>query len=188
MNIFSNLLQGDSTAWHDDPFTDSQSRTLTSSAYTLTYTIAGPIAAPLQLTAAADGPGWKTTLSAANSAALATGKYWWSAVLTSGSERITAGQGELTISVNLANAGANFDGRSLAEKALSDAESALANFRTSKGRTKKYTIGSRTMEFDSSAEILAEISYWRMRVNSEQAASQIAQGLGNPRKLHVRFG
>ena len=187
MNIFSELLQGDSAAWHDDPFTDAQSRTLTSATYTLTYIIAGPIAAPLSIIAASDGPGWKTTLSAANSATLAPGKYWWSAVLTAAGERITAGSGELIIDINLANAGANYDGRTTAEKALADAESALATFRTTRGRTKKYTIGMRTMEFDSAADILAEISFWRMKVNNEQAADKIAQGLGNPRKMFVRF-
>ena len=36
-------------------------------------------------------------------------------------------------------------------------------------------------------EILKEISYWKMCIGNDQAAAQIAQGLGNPRKLFVRF-
>lgn len=187
MNIFSSLQQGDSTTWLDDPVTDAQNRLLTSSAYTLTYTLAGPIAAPLAIIATANGNGWKTTLGTAASAGLVPGTYWWSAALTGSGERITLGTGEAQILANLASAGANYDGRSVAEIALADAEAALSTFRASHGRTRSYTIGTRNMQFESAADILVEINFWKIRVGNERSAQAIANGLGNPRKLFVRF-
>jgi len=187
MNIFSSLPKGDSAYWHDEPVSDSQGKSYDSGAYALAYILAGPIATPLTLTAVADGNGWKTTLTATDSASLVPGKYWWQAVLTRTGERVSAGQGELTITANLGAVTGTFDGRSIAEKALADAETALASFQASGGKIKRYTIGSRTMEFHALAELLQVISYWRARVLGEQGASQIAQGLGNPRKLFVRF-
>lgn len=187
MSIPASIRQGDSANWFDDPYTDASGKRYDSSAYTLTTIIAGPIPAPISLVATANGLGWKTALDTTTSATLVAGQYWWECVLTRTGERVTIGTGELQVLTNLALAGANYDGRTLAEKALSDAEAALANFRASHGRTKQYTIGSRTMQFDSAAEILQEISYWRIRVDNERSASLIAQGLGNPRKLFVRF-
>lgn len=180
-------MAGDSRTWHDDPVTDNNGRVLTSGSYTLTYYIAGlGLATPLALTAASDGPGWKTTITTAQSAVLPFGNYSWKASVAGSGERITVGEGELIIEQDFSTA-ANYDGRSVAEKALADAEAALATFRSTHGRTKKYTIGMRTMEFDTAGDILTEISFWRMRVANENAGNQIAQGLGNPRKMFVRF-
>ncbi|MDD5247824.1 MAG: hypothetical protein PHY45_02495, partial [Rhodocyclaceae bacterium] len=122
------------------------------------------------------------------SAGLTPGKYWWTAALTAAGERITAGRGELIIEADLADLTPPYDGRSQAEIALSDAETALASFKASGGKIKRYTIGSRTMEFQAITDIMQVVSYWRIKVSNEQSRRQIAQGLGDPRKLFVRFG
>ncbi|MDR3414209.1 MAG: hypothetical protein P4L87_25155 [Formivibrio sp.] len=172
MRIFSKLLQGDSAFWIDDALIDGNNRDLTSDLYTLSYVIAGPIAQPLTLTADPDGGGWKTTLTTTASAALVPGRYWWQAVLTSATERITVDSGELEIKQNIALAGASFDGRTPAEKALSDAEAALSQYKASGGRIKSYTIGTRTMTFEDGSAILAQISYWKIKVRTEQGRSR----------------
>lgn len=187
MNIFGTLPQGDSAVWLDDPVTDSQGVLYTSAGYALSYILAGPVAAPVTLIAVANATGWKTTLTPTVSATLPAGTYWWSAVLTAAGVRVTAGSGELTITQNLATITGTYDGRSAAERALADAEAALATFRSSQGRVKAYSIGSRHMQFQDDQQILAVISYWRAKVVSEGAASKIAQGLGNPRNLFTRF-
>jgi hypothetical protein len=187
MNIFSTLLQGDSAYWNDDPVTDSYGKRYDSGSYVLSYVIAGPLASPLTLTAVANGTGWTTTLTAAQSATLQPGTYWWQAVITASGVRVTAGSGEFTIETNLAQLSGAYNGSTMAEKALADAEQALATFQTSGGKIKKYTIGMRTTEYQTQADLMIVVNYWRMRVANEGAASQIAQGLGNPRKMFVRF-
>lgn len=182
--MLSTLTKGDSAQWDDDPWIIN-GKTYDSSAYTLKYVLRGP--AVLDLTAAANGQGWTTTLSTTNSATLTPGSYTWAAILTSASERITVATGALAVGNDILAAAAGYDGRSVAEIALADAEAALSTFRASRGRTKKYTIGSRSMEFDSAADILVEISYWRIKVRNENSLRDIADGLGNPRNLYVRF-
>lgn len=178
MKIPASLRQGDTAYWLDDPYTDGAGKTYASDVYALAYIIAGPITNPVSLTAAANGGGWRTTLDATAAGNLVAGKYWWEAVITGNGERVTIASGELAITVNLANAGANYDGRSLAEKALADAETALAQYKVSGGKIKSYTIGSRTMTFEDGSAILAQISYWKIKVRAEQ---------GKPRNLLARF-
>lgn len=182
--MLSTLTKGDSAQWDDVPWI-LNGKTCDSSAYTLKYSLRGPVT--LDLTAAVNGNGWRTTLGLTASATLAIGSYTWAAILSSATERITITSGMLSVSADISAAVAGFDGRSVAQIALSDAEAALSTFRASRGRTKKYTIGSRSMEFDTAADIIVEISYWRIKVRNERAASDIADGLGNPRSLYVRF-
>ncbi len=186
MNIFQAINIGDSAQWDDDAFTDDQGNAYDSASYTLKYELRGPGAA-LELTAVANGTGWRTNLTTTQSATLVVGKYWWAAVLTKTGVRVTAATGEINVLADIVAAGTAYDGRTQAEKALSDAETALAAFRASRGRVKKYTIGSRSMEFETVGDILTEISYWKMKVANEQTAASINNGLGNPRNLYVRF-
>jgi hypothetical protein len=187
VNIFSTLAQGDGSYWLDDPYTDANGVTYDSAGYQLAYTIAGPIDSPVSLAASANGPGWRTELTATVSAGLAAGLYWWQAVLTAPNVRLTIGSGELEIARSLASVTGRYDGRSLAERALADAEEALAKFQASGGRLKQYKIGGREMVFQDDSQILKVLSYWRMRVMRERNAAKIAQGLGDPRANYVRF-
>jgi hypothetical protein len=186
MNIPSEIIAGDSDSWKDGAWTDTDGTLYQSTGYTLTYALRGPSAA-VDLTATPDGTGWKTSLSTATSAGMTAGLWFWAAYITASGVRITAGQGELTVTANLQTATTGYDGRTQAEKALADAETALATFRSTAGRIKKYTIGSRTAEYETAAELLQVIQYWRGQVANEQNAKLIAQGLGNPRQMFVRF-
>lgn len=185
MNIFSQLQQGDSAYWNDDPFTDSNNVNYTSVGYSLTYELRGP--ASLTLNAVADGQGWRTTLNTTSSSTLTPGLYSWAAYIKATGVRITAGSGELTVSADLSAVSGVFDGRSAAEIALAAAESALATFKSTSGLVKSYTIGGRTMQFQDATQILGIISYWRGRVLNEQHTKSIKNGLGDPRRLLVRF-
>lgn len=185
MNIFGTIQQGDSAIW-DDTAQTIDNITYTSAGYTLKYELRGP-GSPLTLTAVSNGGGWRTTLLTTDSANLAPGKWWWAAMLSATGVRVTAGSGELIVTADIAAAVAAFDGRSIAEIALADAEAALASFTSSKGKVKKYTIGNRSMEFATVPEILDVIHYWKARVMTELSAKSVAQGLGDPRRLFVRF-
>jgi flagellar basal body P-ring protein FlgI len=122
------------------------------------------------------------------SAGLSAGVWFWAAILTATGERITVARGEISIAQDLAGVTSQtFDGRSTAEKSLSDAELALANLTASGKKTKKYTIGTRNAEYYTAAELIQAISYWRIKVANERAAKSISDGLGDPRTLMVRF-
>lgn len=185
MNIFGEIQQGDSATWDDDAVPIAGVN-YTSVAYTLKYELRGP-GSPLTLTATPKGNGWTTSLTTAQSAGLTPGKWWWAAFLSATGVRVTAGRGEFIASPDISAATGVFDGNTTAEAALKAAEAALASFTSSNGKIKKYTIGSRSMEFATVPEILEVISYWKARVATEQSSKSVAQGLGDPRRLFVRF-
>lgn len=156
-----------------------------SAGWTLTYSLRG--ASSIDLVASADGDAYRVQATAATTATWIPDKYSYAAVVAKDADRYTVGSGSLTIAADLTQAQAGYDSRSIAEKALADAEAALASYNASRGMVKKYTIGQRSMEFSTSSEILEIINYWRLRVANEGAAASIANGLGNPRRLRVRF-
>lgn len=187
MPIPANITAGDSATWTDSPFTAADGSRLDAGKYSLSYELRGA-GAPATLHAVASGQGWSTTLSTTVSAALTAGVWFWAAILTATGERITVARGEISVAQDIsAVTSTAFDGRSVAEKALSDAESALANLTTSGKKTKKYTIGTRQAEYYTAAELIQAISYWRIKVSNERAAKSISDGLGNPKNMMVRF-
>lgn len=187
MPIPANLTAGDSANWTDEPFTAADGTRLDSSKYALSYELRGA-GAPLTLNGVTSGQGWKTSITPAQSSLLAAGVWFWVAILTATNERITAARGEISIAQDLAAVtSSTFDGKSTAEKALADAEAALANLHASGKKTKKYTIGQRNAEYYTAPELIAAISYWRIRVANERSAKSIKDGLGDPKNLMVRF-
>jgi hypothetical protein len=186
MNIFDTLAAGDSAAWPDDQIELPDGRLVGSSAWSLKYYLRGP--STLDLTAAASGTGWATTLTTVQSAGLAAGLYAWTAIVAGGaSERITVGTGQLTITPDVTAQSAGVDPRSTAQRALAQCESAMATFNSTGGKVRKYTIGGREMEFQTIGDLMRLHAFWAARVMSEGASAAIAQGLGNPRNLFVRF-
>lgn len=185
MNIPNQLTAGDSLQWRDDALV-LNGRRYDSAGFALSYALRGPTQLTLQ--AQADGAGWMTVLTRAQSMTLAVGTYWWAALASSATERATLGAGQLQVLQDVSTLTADgYDGRTLAEKALADAEAALADLAGSGKRVKRYAIGDRNAEYYTAEELLVAINYWRLRVTNEQTAKGIANGTGNPRNLFVRF-
>jgi len=183
MNIFYVLTAGDSSDWYDAPHKHVQRNTsLTSGGWQLHYQLRGP--SQLTLTAAPEGDGWRTRITASQSAALEPGEYVVVAQLAKDDERLTIGRGKLTILRDPASITEAVDARSVAERALADCEAALASFKSSGGKIKSYTIGSRTTEFHSLTELMALRDMWQRKVNNERARKS---GRRNPRAVLVRF-
>lgn len=178
------LIAGDTLNFYVDvadyPSTDG---------WSLSYTLVPRNASSTRITinAVPEGSGYRVQVGQSVTAGWASGDYVWSSAVSKAGERYTVGQGSLVIAPDPTVLAPGFDGRSQAEKSLADAETALSTFKSTQGRVKKYTIGQRSMEFESAAEILQIISFWRLRVSSERAAQSIADGQGDPRNLFVRF-
>ena len=181
--IPTSFKQGDTPTWSDVPFVDGNGVEYDSTGYVLKYALAGPIAAPLVLTATQNGNSWQTTIAAQDSVNLTPGLYWWQAQLFVTAFQLTIAEGELTVEQNFALAGANFDNRTLAEKALSDSEAALAMFRASGGRLQAYTIGTTHIAFQSDRELLDVIAYWKKKVAIERSKAR----KGRDRHIMARF-
>jgi hypothetical protein len=79
---------------------------------------------------------------------------------------------------------APLDLRTDAEIALAAAKAAFASWSST---TKSYTIGSRSMTFNSQADIIPTIQYWELEVQREKRAARMRAGLSDPRKVLIRL-
>jgi hypothetical protein len=179
--IPTQFTAGDSVIWSDTVFVDPSGGTGDSSTYTLKYVFAGAVD-PVTVTAAAEGSGWKTTISKSVSADFTAGDYSWEVQASSTTNRFTLANGRVTIKPDLSDVAAGYDGRTQAEIALAQARAAFANFSATGGRVRSYTIGHRSMTFDNLAEIQTQVTFWQAQVESEKIAQ-------NPRRrlIHNRF-
>lgn len=127
-------------------------------------------------TATADGADHLVTVAAATTAGYKAGRYGWTAVVTSGSERYRVGAGEIEVLPDPANMGAGQDPRSHARKMLEAIEATLERKATSTQIAMiEYTIGTRGAKFDHKA--LSELrDKYRSEVKAEEAMQRLNSG------------
>ena len=184
MNILPYLQAGDSAIWTDTAAT-LNGVAYDSSTYGLTYSLRGQSA--LDLTAAAVGRGWQTNITCDQSAALIPGPYRWAAYYTATGQRITAGQGEITIALNLQTLAAGQTALTFYEQALASIEQAMAAYGSNGGAPLEWQIGTNRYRFNSLAEIQATAAYFNAAVTYEKTGNLLAQGQGNPRRIFANF-
>ena len=124
-------------------------------------------------------------MPASTTASWTVGNCNWQIAAAKAGEKYTIDAGVIKVLASLENAAAGTDTRSQSQKALDDANAALAAWTPT---TKRYKINGREMEFNGPADIIAIISHWKAAVAREQAAQAMAAGRPNPRKLQVRMG
>ena len=178
MKIPAQITANDSASWSDDAFVGDAGRLLDSSAYTLTYLLRGP--SSVTLTAVASGRGWVTSI--AKNAVSAPGQYSVVARLTTTTEQITVGTGRLDVLADLTSLAAGGEFRTPAEIELAQVEAAIAG-----SRTESYKIGTREAKRYSITDLLQIRSWLMVKVKNERAARDLANGIGNPSNLYVRF-
>lgn len=188
MQIPAKIIQGDTVTWQDFPARDGIGNVIDGS-WTLTWYFAGP--STLQVTSVADGTGWRTTLTAAQTDLLvaATSRepnYSWQARATKGDLAITVGNGQLRVDAGLAGANAGFDGRSPAERDLAAVQAAI-RARINGGAVAEYMIGTRRLRNEPLSELTKLESRFKLIVAKERRARMRANGLGDPRHTYVRF-
>ena len=191
MNIPSLLTAGDTVAWADVSTTDTLGNPVTSDSWTLVYYLRTNTAsegATVTGVARPDG-GWDFTISAATTSTFDGGRWYWQALGTSGSDKLTLGAGTFEVKGSLAYAGTPgaFDGRTQAEKDLEAVQPAIRAI-VSGGAVQQYSIGSRSITKMRMEDLLALESRLKAEVNRERAAEKVAAGLGNPGTMFVRFG
>ena len=168
---------------------DAFGNAVTSGTWALTYYLRTNTASEgATITGTAYGQGWELTITAATSAGFDAGQWYWQAIATAGSEKLTLGAGQLDVlaALNYAGSPGAFDGRSQAQKDLDAVQSAIRAM-IAGGAVQQYSIGSRNltkMRLESLLQLEAKL---KADVKREQAAELAANGMGNPHNLFVRF-
>jgi len=189
VNIPSTIRAGDTVKWRDDASVDVFGNEITSSDWTLKYYLRTNTASEgATSTGSAYGTGWEFTLAASTTADFDAGNWYWTAVATKDSEVITLGNGSLTVEAALTYSGTPgaFDGRTQAQKDL-DAVQAAIRAIVDGGVVQEYRIGTRNLKKYDLPDLIQLEGKLKAEVKREQQAELIANGLGNPRNMFVRF-
>lgn len=193
MKIPTQIRAGDTVKWRDVATTDVFGNPIESADWDLTYYLRFNAASEAStVVGQAYETGWEFTISAATSAGFDAGKWFWQAVADDGSEKVTLGAGQLDVLATLSYTGsaAAFDGRSQAQKDLEAVQGAIRTI-IAGGAVAEYWIGTgaggRKLKRMTLSELIELESKLKADVVREKRAEMIANGLGDPRKLYVRF-
>ena len=189
MNIPSEIRAGDTIQWRDVAGADNLGNAISSSDYTLTYYLRTNTASEgATVVGTAYGTGWEFTVAAGTSTGFDAGQWFFQAVATKTGSTVTMGSGQLTVLRSLSYSGTPgaVDGRSQAQQDL-DAVQAAIRAMISGGAVAEYSIGTRRLKKMEMADLLQLEGKLKAEVKREQMADLIANGLGNPHNLFVRF-
>lgn len=190
VNIPAQITAGDTVKWRDVASTDVFGNPVSSAdGWALYYYLRTNTASEgATVTGSAYGTGWEFLISQATTAGFDAGHWYWQAEARKSGEHITLGAGLLDVVAALSYTGspAAFDGRSQAHKDL-DAVDAAIRAIVSGGVVQEYMIGGRRLKKYDLADLQVLRSRLIAEVKREQAAASVAQGLGNPHNLFVRF-
>ena len=189
MNIPSEIRAGDTVKWRDDSTTDVFGNDIDSASWSLKYYLRTNTASEGHIsTGSAFGQGWEFTVSATDSAGFDAGNWYWQAIATKDSEKITLGYGTLTVEAALEYSGTPgaFDGRTQARKDLEAVQTAIRTL-IAGGAVQEYRIGNRNLKRYDLPDLIQLEGRLKAEVKREEQAEMIANGLGNPRNMFVRF-
>lgn len=192
MNIPQKIQAGTTAIWVDDATVDIFGNAVDNSTHSLVYYLRANTAGEgVTTSAVAYESGWKTTLSIATTTGMDAGVWYFQAVATnlSNSSALELGRGSFSVEASLTYSGTPgaFDGRSQAQKDLDAVQSAIRAI-ISGGAVAEYRIGTRSIKKYELSELLTLESRLKAEVVREKKAEMIANGLGNPSSLFVRFG
>ena len=168
---------------------DSISETYTlddypASTYTLTVRLIPHTAGTARtITASASGDDHVVAATSATTGAWTAGAHSWVAYVTSGTDRINVGSGEITILANPASA-TSLDGRSHARRVLDAIEALLEDRATSD--QKRIVIRDRELERFPVADLVKLRQAYMLEVKSEENAARISAGLAPRNRIYVR--
>lgn len=188
MNIPKQIYAGTTVKWRDDGATGPLDESITSADWTLTYYLRFNHAHEGHTVAGTSyGTGWEFSISATDSAGFDAGDWYFYAEASKGSEKFTLGSGRLEVFASLAYTGQPdaFDGRTQAEQDLDAVTTAIRQIVSDK--VKSYTIAGRSFTKIDMPDLVLRESQLKAIVARERKAAMIANGLGDPHSLYVRF-
>lgn len=156
------------------------------SEYSLTYHFRGA-GKGFDAAASADGDAFAVTVTAATTAEMTAGNYFWQAVAEKGGEKFVVARGEAKAVAGLASADADaaFDGRSEAKKTLDAIDAMLAGKATLDQQ--EYTIADRSLRRIPVPELLQLRRELARRVARERRRERVRRGGTVFPSVKVRF-
>ena len=189
MTVPAQIRAGDTVQWRVSATTDVLGDAVDSATWTLTYYLRTNTASEgATVVGAADGSGWLVTIAAATTVGFNAGQWFWQAVATKASESLTIGTGQIQVLPALDYTGAPgaFDGRSQIQKDLEAVQAAIRAL-IAGGAVQQYSIGNRQLSRYQLNQLIELESKLKAELKREQKAELMANGLGNPHNLLVRF-
>ena len=153
-----------------------------SAGWALAYTLINS-ANKITFGSTAQGTDFLVNVSATTTATWAAGTYAWRAQVSKSGEVFTVGQGSLVIKA--AFSAATLETRSTSAIMLDNVNAALT--KTASENVLEYEIAGRRLKHYSMGELLQLRDRLTADVARETAAANIANGLGNPGRIYVRF-
>ena len=174
----TSLNAGDTAKWlktlSDYPATDG---------WTLTYTLING-SNKITFSASASNLDYLVNVASTTTAGWTAGSYSWRSQVSKSGEVYTIESG--TITVQPAFSANTLDNRSFARIALLNIESYLKD--ANNMASARYKIGDRELFKIPLGELLKARDKYRVEVAQEDAASNLARGLPDRRRIMVRFG
>ena len=190
MNIPNEIRAGDTVKWRDNSSTDVFGNEVKSDEWTLKYYLRFDRSTAAHVSSgSAFGTGWEFTVSATDSADFDSGTWYWQAVATKGAETLTLGYGNFLVEANLAYTGSSpgaYDGRTQVKKDLEAIQLAIRTL-IAGGAVQEYKIGNRNLKRYDLPDLIQLEARYKAEVKREEQAELMANGLGNPRNMFVRF-
>ena len=191
MTIPKQIRAGDLIQWRDNSTTDAFGDPISSPDWTVTYYLRTNTASEGSTVAStAYTDGWQFSIPSATSAGFDAGDWYFQAIADkSGAQKqtILTGRFEVLAALSYSGTATAFDGRSQINKDLDLVEAAIRAL-LNNGVVQEYKIGNRTAKKYDLSELLVLKAALKAELVREQSAEKIANGLGNPRAVHVRFG
>ena len=190
MTIPQTIRAGDFIQWNIPASKDHYGNSISSPDWSVVYylrTNTGPVGAIVNSSAYNDG--FKFTIASNVTATFTSGNWYYQAVANkSGAEKLTfyTGSFEVLKSLEYSGTALNYDGRSQVEKDLETIQTAIRNI-ISGGAIQEYKIGTRNAKKYELSELLILQRQYKAELIREKQAEIIANGLGNPRTMFVRF-
>ena len=190
MTIPSKVRAGDILQWRDSETEDVFGNAITSTEWNVTYYLRTNTASEAAtVTSTAYLSGWQFTVASSVTTNFDAGDWYFQAVAAkSGQEKQTILSGQFEVLPSLAYSGSAtaYDGRSQIRKDLDQVQTAIRTV-ASGGGVKEYKIGSRSAKKYDLTELFQLEAKLKAELAREETKEKIANGLGNPRNLFVRF-
>jgi hypothetical protein len=188
MAIPSLFRAGDTVRWRDPAGVNWLNESVTNTDYAckyyLRYNAAGEAK---EIIGTSFGNGWEFVITSADSSTMDAGTWYFQARATKSGDEVTLLEGEFEVKAQLTYTGTPgaYDGRTQAQIDLDSVQSAIRTIISDKA--KSYSIGNRTFTRLDLSELRMRESQLKAEVVRERKANMIANGLGDPHKLFVRF-
>jgi len=187
MPIPSLFRAGDTVRWRDPAGVNWLNESVTNTDYACKYYLrANASGEAKEIVGTAYGNGWEFVITSASTSTMDAGDWWFQARATKTGDEITLYEGQIEVKAQLTYEGTPgaYDGRSQNEIDRDNVEAVLRKFNDG---AQEYTIGNRTFKRIDIDKLRVRLSDLKAAIVRERKANMIANGLGNPHNLFVRF-